>query len=189
VKKLPSIGLQNHRKYFHLTRILVVAFDKSNKPATLLSKDFKEISYQPPKVLAFDSITQTIEFRVTVSFQTSVFGSFTQRILFNFGSEPLLMKEFNIDIGSQDTLKKLTDARQAVNPEALPWDDRDIKVIRCEPNAEKESLMSTYSLPKEAERIVSAQLVEGEIREDTYKQTMHQLLFTEEVHMRNLLLR
>jgi hypothetical protein len=98
------------------------------------------------------------------------------------------MKEFNIDIGSQDRLKMLTDAREAINLET-PWDNRDMEVIRCKANAEEESLNLTYSLPKEAERIVSAQLVEGEIRQDKYKQTMHELLYAEEVYMRNLLSR
>lgn len=154
----------------------------------ILSKELRAV-FIPHEKVVLDSRMQKVELSVTVAFEASVFGSFSQRLLFNFGQQTFLKKDFNIDIGSKETLEKLADTRKTVILNALPWDDGNVTIKKSLPDPEKEKLMSTYNLPKDAERIVSAQLVEGEIRKDTYKQTMHQLLFAEEVHMRKLLLR
>ncbi|XP_031560200.1 probable helicase with zinc finger domain, partial [Actinia tenebrosa] len=96
---LPAVELLNFRSNFHFTKIKVVGFDRNNKATTILSKELKSSVYIPKEKVVLESQMQKIEFRVSVAFQASLFGSFSQRLLFNFGQQPFLKKDFNIDIG------------------------------------------------------------------------------------------
>ena len=143
-----------------------------------------QLSYKAPSY----RIQGRAKIDVTVGFSSSIFGSFAQCVLFDFGKKPYLVQRLNVDVCSKDVSEKLFAARHELGQQHQMWDENSMKVIRFVSTSseavQREQLLKRYSLPKRQENVVSAQVMTGEAERINYKRVMHQLLFIEETYMR-----
>lgn len=193
--KLPMIFLgERHSGYFRLKSVTETTIGHNQqKPTKTWSQDLtkdKLLHYNPSNSV-LGHLGSALEMTVVVEFHCSVFASFAQCLLFDFGGEPLLKKDFNIDVlskGMESTIRQLTSVREELSQVNSNIDEN--RIIRMERDEEENKLVASYSLPKDAERIVSAQMVDQcAITPDHYVQVMHQLLYAEEAHMKTQLMR
>lgn len=167
----------------------IITTDKQDKK-TQYQRDLAETKLfclQPLNSILTDSCDTMVE--VVVRFRCCETGSFPQNLLVDFGNEPLLIREFNIDVGPRgDTLSRLAKVRQEL-AKAKNFDES--KIIRDVNNDGKSPLVSCYKLPKNPESFVSEQMMTAnrQMTPASYPNIMHQMLYSEEAHMRNLLAR
>lgn len=126
-----------------------------------------------------------MEVSVTISFESSLYGSFDQCVVFDFGKTPYLVRRLNADVRSE-SLSQTPIVSQHVTVSAM-WDERCVDVVKFDHKTgetlKEEQLSRMYSIPKKVNITVD------ELRRDNYKAVMHQLLFMEEGFMKNEILR
>ena len=120
---------------------------------------------------------------LTVSFESSLYGSFEQLVLFDFGKKPYLVKKLNTDVMSESLAQTSIVPERATTSATAVWDEVSMEVVRfvhgTSEAVQAEHLSRTYSLPKKVE-------ITGEaLCPDVYKSIMHQLLFVEESFMKD----
>lgn len=118
----------------------------------------------------------------TVSFESSLYGSFDQCVVFDFGKTPYLVRRLNADVRSKH-LSQTPIVSQHVTVSAV-WDERCVDVVKFDHKTGAETLKAEhlsrkYSLPKKVN------IAADELHRDNYKTVMHQLLFMEEGFMKN----
>lgn len=120
---------------------------------------------------------------LTVSFESSLFGSFDQVVLFDFEKKPYLVQKLNADVMSEALSKTPIVLEHATASAQAIWDENSMEVVRfvhgTSEALQAEHLSRTYSLPKQVE--ITAETFNPGI----YKRIMHQLLFVEEGFMRD----
>ena len=120
---------------------------------------------------------------MTVSFDSSLYGSFEQLVLFDFGKKPYLVKKLNADVMSESLSQMSIVPEQATASAETVWDEVSMEVIRfvhgTSEAVQAEHLSRTYCLPKKVE--ITAETLSPTI----YKSLMHQLLFVEEGFMKD----
>ena len=118
---------------------------------------------------------------LTVSFKSSLYGSFDQCVVFDFGKKPYLMQKLNADVHSE-SLSQSDIVSQHPTAAAI-WDESSVEVVRfiygTAEALQGEHLSRTYSLPKQVD------ITDNELNRDNYKRIMHQLLFVEEGFMKD----
>ena len=78
-----------------------------------------------------------------VSFSTEIFGTFRQSLVFDFGLEPLLMKELCVDSCPVTDLDQLTE--DLILNQSGRWDINNISVIEFSPKSVKHLLHSLHA--------------------------------------------
>ena len=179
--------LHRYHHCYKLTEVRVGHYeDKASFELYVLDYTAKldQLSYKAPSF----RIQGRAKIDVTVGFSSSIFGSFAQCVLFDFGKKPYLVQRLNVDVCSKDVSDKLLAARHEVGQQHQMWDENSTKVIRFVSTSseavQREQILKRYSLPKRQENVVSAQVMTGEALRINYKRVMHQLLFIEETYMR-----
>lgn len=131
----------------------------------------------------------TCQVKIIISFSTLVFGYFAQVLVLDFGKEKHLAVKMSIEVGSQRFLQDFGEAKANLTLDWPLWDDGSREIIRFEPKRpsvfNNEHLVAKYKLPKR-EDIVPSTLLDGckGLNKDNYKDVMHQLLFVEELYVR-----
>jgi len=120
---------------------------------------------------------------VAVSFDSRLYGSFEQLLLFDFGKKPYLVKKLNADVMS-DSLSQMSIVPEHATASAeAVWDEVSMEVIRfvhgTSEAVQAEHLSRTYCLPKKVE--ITAETLSPAV----YKSLMHQILFVEEGFMKD----
>uniref|UniRef100_A0A8C3B4M1 Uncharacterized protein n=1 Tax=Cyclopterus lumpus TaxID=8103 RepID=A0A8C3B4M1_CYCLU len=108
----------------------------------------------------------------SVGFSTEIFGTFRQTVVFDFGSEPVLMKRIMVDAASIEDLEHLMAARQQLLITAKRWDS-SCKTIR--------SLLSRYQIPLSADQLFTQSVLDKTLTKDNYMARLHDLLYIEEI--------
>ena len=120
---------------------------------------------------------------MTVSFDSSLYGSFEQLVLFDFGKKPYLVKKINADVMSESLSQMSIVPEHATASAETVWDEVSMEVIRfvhgTSEAVQAEHLSRTYCLPKKVE--ITAETLGPTV----YKSLMHQLLFVEEGFMKD----
>ena len=124
-----------------------------------------------------------VEVRLTVSFDSRLYGSFEQLVLFDFGKEPYLVKKLNADVMSESLSQTSIASEHAIASTTAVWDEVSMEVVRfvheTSEAVQAEHLSRTYCLPKKVE--ITAETLSPVV----YKSLMHQLLFVEEGFMKH----
>ena len=119
---------------------------------------------------------------LTVSFESSLFGSFDQSVLFDFGKKPYLEQKLNTDVMSESLSQIPIIQEHVATPASAIWDERSMEVVRfvheTSEALQAEHLSRTYSLPKQVE------ITDEALNPKIYQKVMHQLIFVEERFMR-----
>lgn len=149
-------------------------------------------------------------YKVVVGFSTEIFGTFRQTVVFDFGSEPVLMQRIMVDAASIEgrfslgdvthlademlrprwflppsDLEHLMTARQQLLLTAMRWDSSCKTIVEFTPNeilADLErSLLSRYQIPLSADQLFTQSVLDKTLTKDNYQARLHDLLYIEEI--------
>ena len=162
----------------------------SNETQPVVKRDFEKLNefYSVPPYLR--ELHGSCEVDITVIFSSSVFGNFSQLVVFDFGQRSHLALDLSIDVGSQEFLSAFAEGKSKLIADWSPWDNGSMKVIafhsKISPVFDNEGLLSKYKLPLRPEDIVPSPILIGSgcLSKENYKDVMHQLLFVEESYIR-----
>lgn len=143
-----------------------------------------------------------VEHKVKVVFNTSIFGAFRQSIVFDFGSEPALIKHLSVDVLPVEDLQKINElCTEIIAPTSKRWRDSEIIAFSSNVFHSKHSyvnfeadwarnLAEIYPFPtRETFTISSMTLADRGFTATNYKRRMHDLLFVEEIARHELVSR
>lgn len=189
-RPLKAVALlqDTHRNHFFISSILI----KNCKI------DLKNNQEWISPLLTHDSLLP-VEYRINVVFTTGIFGTFRQSVVFDFSSEPVLVKHLCVDVVPDSDLDKINEIRKEItvsiserwtvsNSDILPFYS---KLIHDSSNGEWEkSLHSMYPYPQaETFQLSHATVSEKKFTRNTYRERMHELLFIEEMARYDLIAR
>uniref|UniRef100_A0A672IV67 Probable helicase with zinc finger domain n=1 Tax=Salarias fasciatus TaxID=181472 RepID=A0A672IV67_SALFA len=124
-------------------------------------------------------------YKVAVGFSTEIFGTFRQTIVFDFGSEPVLMQRIMVDAASIEDLEHLMAARQQLLMTAKRWDSSCKTIVEFTPNDSmadlERSLLSRYQIPLSADQLFTQSVLDKTLTKDNYQARLHDLLYIEEI--------
>ncbi|XP_051994990.1 probable helicase with zinc finger domain isoform X1 [Xyrauchen texanus] len=123
-------------------------------------------------------------YTVVISFNTEIFGTFRQTVVFDFGSEPVLMQRVMVDAASIEDLEHLMQARQQLLMTAKRWDSFCKTIVEFVPNENMElerSLLTRYQIPLSADQLFTQSVLDKTLNRDNYLSRLHDLLYIEEI--------
>ncbi|TSK77148.1 putative helicase with zinc finger domain [Bagarius yarrelli] len=123
-------------------------------------------------------------YTVEVAFKTEIFGTFRQTVVFDFGSEPVLMQRVMVDAASIEDLEHLMQARQQLLMTAKRWDSTCKTIVDFVPNENMElerSLLSRYQIPLSADQLFTQSVLDKTLTRENYQPRLHDLLYIEEI--------
>ncbi|TRY58413.1 hypothetical protein DNTS_005206 [Danionella cerebrum] len=128
-------------------------------------------------------------YSVEVSFSTEIFGTFRQTVVFDFGSEPVLMQRVMVDAASIEDLEHLMQARQQLLMSARRWDASCKSIIEFVPSESMDlerGLLSRYQIPLSADQLFTQSVLDRSLTRDNYQSRLHDLLYIEEIAQFNI---
>ncbi|KAJ8977192.1 hypothetical protein NQ317_018075 [Molorchus minor] len=181
-RPLKAVALlqDTHRNHFMVENIMIknCKIDLKNNQEWISS-----LLYQESMV--------PVEYRINVVFTTGIFGTFRQSVVFDFSSEPVLVKHLCVDVVPDTDLDKINEIRKemivsiaerwtAHNSDILPFYS---KLVNTSANEEWEKrLRSMYPCPQAETFLLShATVSERRFTKNNYRERMHELLFIEEM--------
>uniref|UniRef100_A0A673JQ55 Probable helicase with zinc finger domain n=1 Tax=Sinocyclocheilus rhinocerous TaxID=307959 RepID=A0A673JQ55_9TELE len=123
-------------------------------------------------------------YTVVVSFSTEIFGTFRQTVVFDFGSEPVLMQRVMVDAASIEDLEHLMQARQQLLMTAKRWDSSCKTIVEFVPNENMDlerSLLTRYQIPLSADQLFTQSVLDKTLTRDNSQPRLHDLLYIEEI--------
>nr|XP_051681800.1 probable helicase with zinc finger domain isoform X3 [Oryctolagus cuniculus] len=123
-------------------------------------------------------------YKVGIAFNTEIFGTFRQTIVFDFGLEPVLMQRVMIDAASTEDLEYLMHAKQQLVTTAKRWDSSSKTIIDFEPNETtdlEKSLLVRYQIPLSADQLFTQSVLDKSLTKINYQSRLHDLLYIEEI--------
>ncbi|XP_060058592.1 probable helicase with zinc finger domain isoform X2 [Erinaceus europaeus] len=123
-------------------------------------------------------------YKVGIAFNTEIFGTFRQTIVFDFGLEPVLMQRVMIDAASTEDLEYLMHARQQLVTTAKRWDSSSKTIVDFEPNETtdlEKSLLIRYQIPLSADQLFTQSVLDKSLTKTNYQSRLHDLLYIEEI--------
>ncbi|XP_021572105.1 probable helicase with zinc finger domain [Carlito syrichta] len=123
-------------------------------------------------------------YKVGIAFNTEIFGTFRQTIVFDFGLEPVLMQRVMIDAASTEDLEYLMNAKQQLVTTAKRWDSSSKTIIDFEPNETtdlEKSLLIRYQIPLSADQLFTQSVLDKSLTKTNYQSRLHDLLYIEEI--------
>ncbi|XP_022797830.1 uncharacterized protein LOC111336066 [Stylophora pistillata] len=173
--------LHRYHSCFHLTEIRVGCFEEkhgSESYKSCYTAKLKDSWYKSPNT---PRMVGRVKLALTVSFESPLYGSFEQLVLFDFGRKPYLVKRLNADVSSGSGTLPIAPVNSATHESAI-WDEMSVEVVRFVHETgealQAEHLSRKYSLPRQVE------ITEDVLSPRTYKKMVHQLLFVEERFMK-----
>uniref|UniRef100_A0A8C7Z521 Probable helicase with zinc finger domain n=1 Tax=Oryzias sinensis TaxID=183150 RepID=A0A8C7Z521_9TELE len=177
-RKLYRIALlyDAHRPHFFITGV------SAEERLQTVPKGCQE--WTPGEETADNGLDQCI-YKVAVGFSTEIFGTFRQTIVFDFGSEPVLMQRIMVDAASIEDLEHLLAARQQLLITAKRWDSSCKTIVEFSPNETmgelERSLLSRYQIPLSADQLFTQSVLDKTLTKDNYQARLHDLLYIEEI--------
>ncbi|KAG8129284.1 hypothetical protein E2320_016421 [Naja naja] len=123
-------------------------------------------------------------YKISVAFCTEIFGTFRQTVVFDFGTEPVLMQRVMIDAASTEDLEYRMNARQQLLTTAKRWDSTSKTIVEFEPNETTEldkSLLIRYQIPLSADQLFTQSVLDKSLTKSNYQSRLHDLLYIEEI--------
>lgn len=180
--KAVALLQDTHRNHFYLSQIITGNEEQEiRNNQEFLTNDQRPVS----------------EYHIVVVFQTTIFGTFRQSVVFDFGVEPVLVKHLCVDVVPDSDLEKINEIRKEItlsmserwtsaNSEIVPFFST---LVSTGANQEWEkTLISMYPYPQIENFVLSnATVSEKKITRNNYRERMHELLLVEEIARTNLI--
>ncbi|KPP78478.1 putative helicase with zinc finger domain [Scleropages formosus] len=167
-----------HRPHFSITAVL--AGDSSTQVRQEVAAGCQEWTGDG---LAQNGMDHCV-YKVEVGFSTEIFGTFRQTIVFDFGSEPVLMQRVMVDAASIEDLEHLMQARQQLQMSAKRWDSSCKTIVEFGPSECLElerSLLARYQIPLSADQLFTQSVLDRTLTKENYQARLHDLLYIEEI--------
>ncbi|XP_064619080.1 3'-5' exoribonuclease HELZ2-like [Lineus longissimus] len=120
------------------------------------------------------------KYEIKVHFRSDMFGSFHQKVVFDFGSQPVLYKDIIVDVGNKGSHDKVQDLREQLKFDRWTNDNREIVRIEEPANPFHEQLLRKYKV-KDVQDIITQTAISTELKSTNYVHKMHELLYLEEM--------
>ncbi|XP_076263700.1 helicase with zinc finger [Rhynchophorus ferrugineus] len=181
-KPLKAVALlqDTHRTHFYISTIFV----KNAKVE--LKNDQEWIS-----PLCHQESYAVVEYRITIMFKTNIFGTFRQSVVFDFSSEPVLVKHLCVDLVPESDVDKINEIRKEITLSiAERWTVHNSEIVFFQSSLVtdgsseewEKKLRALYPCPEAETFILShATMVEKKFTKNNYRERMHELLFIEEM--------
>lgn len=134
-------------------------------------------SLQPP------GKREVLTYLIEVGFQASMYATFVQTLVFDFGGYPVLIRNFSVDMVPPDMLSSIEHTRRLVVTGKARWSPTTVDLVPYTErrSAKAQSLFGMYPVP-ELETFQLTQAVIGDtLTRENYKARMHELLYIEEM--------
>ncbi|XP_041364208.1 uncharacterized protein LOC121379626 [Gigantopelta aegis] len=120
-------------------------------------------------------------YRVIIQFTGRMFGSFSQWVIFDFGTYPVLVHKLSVEVGNQDVHNVVKALRQKFS--VYRWTNQNREIVRQpEPsNPVDDQLLQKYKIPDASECVVTQDSIITELNRNNYIHKMHKLLELEEL--------
>ncbi|XP_022318175.2 3'-5' exoribonuclease HELZ2-like isoform X3 [Crassostrea virginica] len=121
-------------------------------------------------------------YRVEVQFTGTMFGSFNQWVVFDFGTLPVLVRKLYVEVGALGTHEKVRSLREKLQFDR--WTTENREIVRYKGGVVDElerKLTSKYKAPASSDSVISQHSVTTELNWNNYHHKMHQLLEMEEM--------
>ncbi|XP_061778836.2 probable helicase with zinc finger domain isoform X2 [Nerophis lumbriciformis] len=180
-RKLYRIALlyDAHRPHFSITGV------SAGEQLQIVPACCQEWTPQKDTAVASDNGMDHYVYQVAVDFTTEIFGTFRQTIVFDFGSEPVLMQRIMVDAASIEDLEHLNAARQQLLMTTKRWDSSCKTIVEFTPNETmsdlERSLLSRYQIPLSADQLFTQSVLDKTLTKENYQSRMHDLLYIEEI--------
>lgn len=138
-----------------------------------------------------------LEHRVKVVFSTDIYGTFRQSVVFDFGSEPVLVKHFCVDVIPVTDADKIQEIKkEMVVTSSQRWDDTNSQIISYTAALTLHQQSATQKLDEEREHdliqrypcprastftLTQSTITEKKLTKNNYRSRMHELLYVEEI--------
>lgn len=138
-----------------------------------------------------------LEHRVKVVFSTDIYGTFRQTVVFDFGSEPVLVKHFCVDVIPVTDAEKMQEIKKdIIVTTSQRWDESNSQIFPYASSMTSHQQTAAYKIDEEREqellqrypcpRASTFQLTQSTVREkkltkNNYRSRMHELLYVEEI--------
>ncbi|XP_035254938.1 probable helicase with zinc finger domain isoform X3 [Anguilla anguilla] len=122
-------------------------------------------------------------YQVTLLLTAHAFGSFQQTVVFDFGSEPVLLQTVSAELAPPTDLALEPQPRGAVS--SVRWDSgcKQVTVVGFLPRDEApldQSLLQAYQIPAAADQLFTRSVLDRSLTPHNYRSRLHDLLYIEE---------
>ncbi|XP_041473482.1 probable helicase with zinc finger domain isoform X3 [Lytechinus variegatus] len=190
-KQLQRVALffDVHRPHFSIASILMGDSKRQSSqdiPENCQEWSSKMSSHNNNNINPYNSAKSKERiYRVKIQFTSQIFGTFRQSVVFDFGTEPVLMKRISVDSVSAMDQKELEEVRESMMCVTERWDGTNKTVVNFSPpiqmgTEEDKGLLSFYIPPHSTEELFKRSVLEKTITKNNYKNRMHDLLYIEE---------
>ncbi|XP_060071826.1 probable helicase with zinc finger domain [Ylistrum balloti] len=165
-----------YRTYFHIASISVGP-KKTQKYQNLETHCQEWENPEYPNISLGEYV-----YRIKVVFKTDIYGTFRQTLVMDFGTDPVLSRELQVESAPiTDTEKVFNDFLQG---DQGRWKKNNVRLLPFEPKpipntAIEDKLLSKYSLP-DIEKFHFEDHLMHPPRKETYRIWMHEMLYVEE---------
>ncbi|CAL4068186.1 unnamed protein product, partial [Meganyctiphanes norvegica] len=126
------------------------------------------------------------EAKVTIRFHSAIYGTFRQAVVFDYGSEPVLMKCLCVDVVPLDVLSTLEETKSTIVTRTDRWCTENAEIVEFVPKSNDLSeqdlrLLSVYSPPTNENFNLTQTSMEKFPTRSNYKSRFHDLLNIEEL--------
>lgn len=138
-----------------------------------------------------------LEHRVKVVFTTDIYGTFRQAVVFDFGTEPVLVKHLCVDVIPVDSVDKIQEIRkEMVISTSKRWDKENSIIVPFETTLgphlatpehladeqREKDLMERYPCPRASTfALTQSTITERKLTKNNYRSRIHELLYVEEI--------
>lgn len=198
-KPIKAVALMQdlHRNHFVIKQILPadVRAKKGGKEVELTS-DQEWVAPIPEKQEP-ENTTVNLEHRVKIVFSTDIYGTFRQSVVFDFGTEPVLVKHICVDVIPVTDADKIQEIKkEIVNTTAERWCEDNAEVIYYQQTsgshlqnpqyladvAREKDLFERYPCPRASTFVLTqTTITEKKLTKHNYRSRMHELLYVEEI--------
>ncbi|XP_022239741.1 probable helicase with zinc finger domain isoform X2 [Limulus polyphemus] len=173
----------NHRSHFSLAEVTVASVDSHFLRNYSLENDCQEWSNPDDLHLFSDSL---MVYTIKVHFETHIFGTFRQSVVFDFRREPVLFQQLCVDAVPVDQVEALEQVKQTVLCSTPRWDNTNTILVPFSLDQDmfsedERGLLNLYPPPHTTKFVVTQSIMEPALTQNNYKNRMHDLLFIEEL--------
>lgn len=187
---LPAEPRVPNKKGGHTNNKVIEAELTSDQEWTIQNLDFSYIEKSTEN-------TVLLEHRVKVVFTTDIYGTFRQSVVFDFGSEPVLVKHLCVDVVPLTEADKIEEIKkEMVISSSERWDNNNAEIVlfttaitphmqtpafKVSSDREKE-LLNRYPCPHVSSFILTqSTITEKKLTKNNYRPRKHELLYVEEI--------
>ncbi|XP_076459401.1 3'-5' exoribonuclease HELZ2-like isoform X2 [Babylonia areolata] len=124
-------------------------------------------------------------YRVSVHFTGGMFGSFSQWVVFDFGTKPVLLRKLNVELGHEAVHEKVKDLRQKLAFDRWTKENREVIAYHYSYDDTIVKMLQQYKEP--ASEVMVTQDSIKELNQHNYVHKMHKMLHLEEMTRHKLI--